>query len=67
MKITCDGDPATKTEAREILKRIRLNVRDIQEALRNNDWAAVEQLACDTMGAASSLVDVAEPNMDTES
>lgn len=56
------GMPATKKEARDWLKRIRLDVRDIEDALKSGDWEWVETHAMDIMGAANVLGEIADAN-----
>lgn len=46
----------TKTEAREYLKRIRLGVREAEQALKDNDAPALYDALEDLGGCAGTLV-----------
>lgn len=60
---TYQGEPATKTAAREYLKRVRLDARDIEQAIRENDWEWVVEYAGDLMGAAAELMAIGEAHV----
>ena len=60
---TYQGEPATKTAAREYLKRVRLDARDIEQAIRDNDWEWVVEYAGDLMGAAAELMAIGEAHV----
>lgn len=53
------GEPATKTAAREWMKRIRQDLRDLDEALREDDWEYVYSMAQDASGAAAEIENIA--------
>lgn len=59
-KVTEYGNPATKAASREWMKRIRENVREIEQALKDDDWSYVEAMANDISGAASEILAIAE-------
>ena len=53
------GEPATKAAVRDWMKRVREDLRDLEAALRADDWATVLDVAQDASGAAAEIETIA--------
>jgi hypothetical protein len=50
----------TKTEVQAWIRRVREDLRDIEAALKTNDWAGVVEASLDASGAATEITTMAE-------
>jgi hypothetical protein len=54
-----DGQKVTKALVREWMKRVREDLRDMDAALRGDDWSDVESYAMDLSGAGGEIANMA--------
>lgn len=63
---TRSGEPATKAAVRDWMKRIRQDLRDLDDAMREDDWEYVYSMAQDASCAAAEIEAIAAARTGSE-